>query len=322
MRILTKSPTISTNSCMRLDDVMTNFFDMAYNDTLTGIGNRTHLIEFIENNIKMRPNQPFTYIHIDIDNFKIINDLYGHEIGDQLINHIAKALNIYFKTESMTVNRIGGDEFGLIVDGRLSETSYINLIQPLCDSLDLGIEFDNRLIRTTLSAGMAYYPEHAKELKALLQHTDIALLEAKLDGKDGSKLYSPTMKDKILTKSHMDGLLRYAIENNRFELHFQPQVSTSDKSIIGFEALIRLRDEKDQLISPFHFIPIAEESGLILPIGDWILSESISKLIELNEMNGTRYHMSINISTVQMASKDFANVFLTSSMTLALIKAY
>lgn len=281
-------------------------FDMAYKDSLTGLGNRAHLLEYIENNITQRPEKPFTYAHIDIDNFKIINDLYGHEIGDLMIQYIGKKLPLLLNNDRITINRLAGDEFGIVIDALLTEKDFLAKLQPLCDELKNGVSFEDRMIRTTISGGLAAYPSHSTDLKTLLQYTDIALLEAKSGGKNGFKLYNSQMKERIQSRSRTDSLLRKAIVEKLFELHFQPQISTLDGRITGFEALVRLRDQNGNIIPPYRFIPIAEESGLILEIGTWIIEDAITKIMEINELYKANYSISINLSNRQIQEQGFA----------------
>lgn len=281
-------------------------YEMAYKDKLTNLGSRQALNDSLILDSKHGHTDNLTLVFLDIMDFKVINDLYGHDIGDKVLIFIANYLREAFETTDVRVCRTGPDEFSLTFRQYLDRDEVKVYLDPMINNFEDGIFFEDRLIRCSISVGIACYPLHTNDVNKLIQLGDIVLAEAKSSSTGNVLMYDEAMHERMAKRSKIDSQLRTALSQNLFELHYQPVIDLKEQKIKGFEALIRMRNINNELISPFHFIPVAEESGLIIEIGEWILAEAIRTLKQLDQDIETSYFMNINISTIQMQSPDFS----------------
>lgn len=275
---------------------------MAHHDALTGLPNRTSLVE--------RMTQAMTQAHrngkrvavmlLDLDNFKMINDTLGHHVGDLMLKVVAERL-LESVRESDVVARLGGDEF-VVVLPEIQEAEDASLVaEKLLTLFAEPFHIDGHKLTTSPSIGICLYPDDAIDVKDLLQQADMAMYHAKSCGKGNYQYFAQRMQLAVLQRTGLEQDLRTALTENQFELHYQPQVDLRTGLVTGVEALVRWRHPERGLVPPNEFIPIAEETGLILPLGDWILHEACRQLAEwqANGMRGVR--MSVNLSTRQFS---------------------
>ncbi len=244
---------------------------MAHHDHLTDIANRKTFSDTLEAMIERAAScgGQFTILSLDLDGFKETNDTYGHLVGDALLCEVSRRL--LHAVEDAFVARIGGDEFALIVGGGSQ------IAAPLADRL-LGvfaeeIRLEGRRMRTGATIGAAIYPDHGSDSKTLMSNADIALYRAKAEVRGSVLFFDPKMGEQVRERRALQDALRTAVECRQLRLHYQPQKRMSGETI-GFEALVRWRDRHHGSVSPAVFIPIAEQSGLIVPMGEWVLREA------------------------------------------------
>lgn len=276
---------------------------LAYHDALTNLPNRHFFIEQVKHTLEeARQNKrQVSILYLDLDNFKNINDSYGHVIGDLLLQKVAKLLTAihphYF------VSRLGGDEFAIVVPDMAVdiETVAKKTIRAFCKP----IVVEGKELLITTSVGISIYPDDGEKEMDLIQHADMAMYEAKKQGKNQVMRYNKKIEQqntrKILIKNH----LQSAIENKEISLYYQPIVDTSLKKIVGLEALVRWHHQEFGFISPDEFIPIAEENGLIIPLGEHIFHTIFEDIQKLQKHVSHHIYMSINMSLRQLQQKKF-----------------
>lgn len=273
---------------------------MAYHDMLTELPNRTLGRQRAEEAIASarRYGEMVGILFIDLDNFKLVNDTYGHSIGDKFLQAVALRLRASARAEDC-VCRLSGDEFMVIVGhGR-----EIRDIAASCEHLlaDLGqaYQLEGRLITTTLSAGIAVYPTDGENAEELLRKADTAMFEAKHDGRNTYRFFNPAMNQRIVAFVETRNALAEAIQNDEFELFYQPQVRLRDQVVSGVEALIRWRHPERGLIGPGVFIPVAEQSGLIVPIGAWAMRQACRQMKAWIDAGLPMKSVAVNLSAIQ-----------------------
>ena len=276
---------------------------LAYYDSLTGLYNRASVMEqFFEMAAGEAPNVALFYL--DLDNFKLINDSYGHTVGDQLLIQVAHAL-MEVRPGSI-VSRLGGDEFAILVKDYNDGNELETLAGKLVKLMDNIFRVDHYSISVSSSVGISIYPDDAKNFGELLKNADTAMYRAKENGRNRYVFYHPSMNEAILEKLRLQSYLKNAIAGNEFMIYYQPLFTTNDKKLVGFEALLRWMNPEMGAISPDRFIPVAEETRLILPIGEWVLQTACSFLKRLHDQGGSDLTLSINISIMQLQQPGFA----------------
>lgn len=288
---------------------------LAQHDMLTGLPNRTYFRERFQQAIQTQMSADGTtsaLLLIDLDRFKDINDLYGHPVGDKLIQTVAHRLNACISHRD-TAARLGGDEFAIIQVNNKSEAEVGLLTNKIIEVLSKPIHVGNSTtVRTSASIGIALIPEHGTDPDELMSKADIALYEAKEAGRNTFAFFEAKMEVSILQRRTMESDLRNALKKGEFQLHFQPQARSDTRLIVGFEALLRWNHPQKGQISPNNFIPVAEESGLIVPIGRWVLNEACAQAALWPE----QYRVAVNLSPVQ-----FSDEYLIEEVENALAKS-
>ncbi|MDF2595603.1 MAG: sensor- diguanylate cyclase/phosphodiesterase, partial [Clostridia bacterium] len=293
-----------TRQNMALHDYQKTLHQMAYYDHLTGLPNRMHLYEDLSRQLKDFPDRHKALLFIDLDNFKFINDTLGHAIGDELISNIGHRLKNLLITDHI-ISRLGGDEFIICLYQYNALDEVTSASKKIIQCLDQPFKIRNSILHITMSIGIALYPEHGTTSDELLKNADIAMYKAKARGKNRYVVYHNEMNASIKERMLIEENLRTALFHNEFRVYYQPQIDTETQQICGFEALIRWQNKDLGVVPPLKFIPIAEETHLIIPIGQWVLKQACTFLKTLHNQGFSSLNMSVNISMLQLVQEDF-----------------
>lgn len=276
----------------------------AYHDALTGYWNKTALEELVENDAFNK----YALLLIDIDHFKRINDTMGHRFGDKYIQEVGKLLKSRLD-ENGKIFRVNGDEFVVYYQFKTDE-SLSCFSEELLNALNTVIAVEYSNFSNSISIGIAVYPEDGDTLEMLLIRADLAMYKAKETGRGRAIRYENTMVDHIIWRVEREEALKRALERHEFSLVYQPQVDCKTSEITGFEALIRWYNPDLGHIAPLEFIPIAEETQLIMPIGKWVLEEAASFLNQMQQRYGKEFQMAVNVSVTQLIQDDFVKMIM------------
>lgn len=288
-------------------------------DKLTDLPNRSlaydRLQQVIANAVRTKNHAAVLYL--DFDHFKNINDTLGHAAGDKFLVEMAARLTECVRDVD-TVARLGGDEFLIILsetggDAQETEAEYEQFIQQktkeILEGVSLPCAIDNMEFTVTVSIGVALFPRDGDNPHILLRNSDTAMYRSKSKGRNTYEMFSPEMSDTTIKRVEIENRLRYALENKKFTLKYQPLMCAHSKKVIGAEALIRWDDEIHGTVSPEIFIPLAEENGLIVDIGEWVLETACADIKQLqSEGFGEDFYIAINLSSRQVRDKAFANL--------------
>ena len=285
---------------------------LAYHDSLTGLPNRMLLKDRASQALSQSRRNRYTgaILFLDLDNFKVINDTLGHHAGDKMLVETADRLNNLVRAED-TVSRIGGDEFVVLLP-RLQKSleeaiiSAGTVADKIHDVLKQPYKIVEKTLYTSTSIGIALFSEKDSSIEDLLKNADTAMYEAKKEGRSCTHFYNKEMNASIMKRMKMENSLRKAVENGEFVLNFQPIYDISEKKYTGAETLIRWNHPEWGIVSPADFIPLAEETGLIIPIGEWLIEEVCRRLADWNRRyNNPIKYISINISVNQLKQDSF-----------------
>ena len=281
---------------------------LAYNDYLTQLPNRIAFTEVLDNVLyTLRQEEIIAIMHIDIDDFKVINDTLGHSYGDELLIDVTHRLKQAI-TEDDYLARSGGDEFILLSQNIMDISQYEDKIKKIMKVFSYPFVLSTKEFFITVSIGIVLAPTNGKTSQVLLKNVDTAMYEAKANGKDTYCYFNDSMNVNLMKKIEMQSELRTAIENREFVAYYQPQIQLSDNQLVGFEALIRWKKEDGELVSPADFIPLAEETGLIVPIGQYVLIEACKELKLWNDKGYKDLTMAVNLSVRQFRDRDFVQM--------------
>ena len=279
---------------------------MAEHDFLTGLPNRSLLSARLAQSIALaqRHGKRVALLYMDLDHFKHINDSLGHAVGDQLLLSVAKRLQTCVRV-SDTVCRQGGDEFVVLLAEVESvgdaELAAEKLIEAMAEPHLVG----SHRLHVTLSIGISLYPEDGKDAETVLSSADIAMYHAKRSGRNKSQMFTPDMNVRAVARQSVQQALHQALEQREFVLHYQPKVNLETGAITGAEALIRMRQADHPLVNPTQFVNVAEDCGLILPIGKWVLREACRQTQAWLQDGFSMGQIAVNVSFVEFHSKDF-----------------
>ncbi|MBA1335084.1 MAG: diguanylate cyclase/phosphodiesterase (GGDEF & EAL domains) with PAS/PAC sensor(s) [Firmicutes bacterium] len=280
--------------------------NLAYYDTLTGLPNRTLFQECfaIELAHAKRNNAPLAVMFLDLDKFKNVNDTLGHGAGDKLLKAIAERLQKTVRVTD-TVSRMSGDEFILVLSELNMVEDVVNVAQKVLDAFQQPFIVDNNEFYTTISIGISLFPQDGTEVEALVKNADAAMYKAKEIGGNNYQFFTPNINETIIERQNLFNRLRKALNNKEFEVHYQPRVNLKTGNITGTEALLRWRRPDRGIILPAEFIPIAEETGLIVPIGEWVLRTACAKNKSWQEQGLVPLRVSVNLSAKQVQMQSF-----------------
>jgi len=274
-------------------------------DALTGLPNRVLLMDRMLQAIAIASRQQERVVtgFIDLDHFKLINDTLGHDAGDQLLKEIAARLLDCIR-ESDTVARLGGDEFVILIHGEEAESIALSVMQRIIQSVSQPVVLRSETHVVSCSIGVAIYPHDGTDTETLLKKADIALYQAKEIGRNRFQFFKPEMNDRLERRLKLERELHAALERHEFQLYYQPQVDLHSGMIVGCEALIRWLHPERGLVMPGEFIPVAEESDLILRIGEWVLREACRQRGVWKKAGMRALPVAINLSPVQFERQD------------------
>jgi diguanylate cyclase (GGDEF)-like protein/PAS domain S-box-containing protein len=275
-------------------------------DTLTGLANRSQLVDRIESAINFAVGRaPVWVVALDLDHFKFVNDTLGHDAGDELLK--AAAARIATAVDrSDTVARTGGDEFVLVLPGRAGEGEVARAVRAVLAALAHPLSLRGQELVLTGSAGVVGYPDDGSDAATLVQHAEVAMYRAKELGRNTVQFYLPSMNARARDRLALEGALRAALVHDEFELYYQPQVDVPTGVVVGVEALIRWRHPSLGLVRPERFINLAEETGLIVPIGAWVLRTACRQGREWQRAGFGALRIAVNLSARQFAEPGLA----------------
>jgi diguanylate cyclase (GGDEF)-like protein/PAS domain S-box-containing protein len=275
---------------------------LAHYDALTDLPNRVQFREQLQSELKrVHRNELLAVLYIDIDQFKSVNDSLGHQIGDELLKGVAARLKACVR-ESGFVARLGGDEFAIVQTAVRDAGDVTDLVARMYQAIREPHDCLGHQITTDASIGIALAPQDGTDLDQLLKHADLAMYDAKADGRRTYRFFEPGMDARVKARHQLELDLRHAIVTGEFEVHYQPIVDLKNDTVAGCEALLRWRHPERGMISPAEFIPIAEDAGLINELGDWVLSTACAEAARWPD----NITLAVNVSPIQLKSQTMA----------------
>jgi len=314
------------NNIIRLNAIVQDFTErkkveqkvrrLAYYDTLTNLPNRFLFQQKLEQSMAAASSTDtqLAILYLDLDDFKRINDTFGHSMGDKLLHEVGQRLRHHAKVDAdasdsklgIDIARMGGDEFTVTISNITSSAQVETIAHRLIGVVSRPFRFDDHELYTSPSIGIAFYPQDGDTAQTLLKNADMAMYEAKKVGKQVYKIHSKEMDDNSQRRYELDTQMRAALENNEFALNYQPQVDLTTGEIYSAEALLRWHNEKLGFVSPFEFIPVAEDNGLIVTIGEWVLKTACIQAKLWLDQGFAIPSVAVNISPLQFMRTDFA----------------
>ncbi|GGC21981.1 putative bifunctional diguanylate cyclase/phosphodiesterase [Pseudoduganella buxea] len=293
---------------------------LAYCDSLTGIPNRQAFLETLERELarSRRESRKFAILFMDLDSFKRINDTLGHDVGDLLLKVVSERLHetirpgdvVAHSDFSGTLARLGGDEFTIMIPDLTSVQDALAVAHRVKDAMRRPFHLDGHEIFVTASIGISLYPEDGEDGTSLLKYADTAMYHAKNCGKNNAKLYSSALTTQIMSHVKLEVGLRKALQHNELYLQYQPQIDVRSAQVVGVEALVRWRHPELGIIPPNDFIPLAEETGLIVPIGEWVLRTACLQARSWHQQSKRALRVAVNLSARQFKDESLAQTVL------------
>jgi len=273
---------------------------LAHFDQLTSLPNRTLLRERVDHALAraMRAGSGVATLILDMDRFKEINDMLGHEIGDKLLVEAARRIRANVRDQD-TVARLGGDEFAVVLEGVSEAKEVLPVIERIISSLGELTEIDGHEVSSSISVGIAMYPENGNDLSELLRAADLAMYQAKSSGRGRYQFFADAMQEEAQSRHALEWALRRAVERKEFELVYQPQLCLRTGTVIGVEALLRWMSPTRGLLTPYHFIAGLEEFGLINEVGQWVLQTACEQIRKWQAMHFAPMRIAVNVSAQQ-----------------------
>jgi diguanylate cyclase (GGDEF)-like protein/PAS domain S-box-containing protein len=273
---------------------------LAHFDTLTGLPNRTQFYESLSSSLTQAAEHKWSLavLFLDVDRFKNVNDTLGHTIGDELLRQFSSRLVNCLRVRD-TIGRFGGDEFAAILMLPEGAQNAIAVVDKIREAMRRPFDLKGHEVTVTASIGISVFPDDGTDADTLIQYADTAMYRAKEAGRDAFRFFTAEMNAQSLARLDLENALRRAIDNNEFVLHYQPKVHIGSGRISGAEALIRWRRPGHGMVSPALFIPILEETGLIVRVGNWVLNEACKKIAEWAASTSGPVQLSVNVSGIQ-----------------------
>ncbi|MBN1379744.1 MAG: EAL domain-containing protein [Gammaproteobacteria bacterium] len=295
---------------------------LAYHDTLTGLPNRRTFMERIQQ-LMQEPREEgdmIAVMFLDLDRFKLVNDTMGHDVGDMLLREVTIRIQDTLRSSDM-VSRLGGDEFTVILNKMRSAEVVARIARKICNQLAKPFQLGNQQIYITTSIGIALYPNDTEDVNSLIKYADTAMFQAK-EQRNSFRFYESGMEALVAKRMELENELRKALERDEFTLHYQPQVNAQSGEIEAVEALVRWQHPRKGMVSPADFIPLAEETGLIVPLGEWVLRRACLQLKEWLDKGYPRITMAVNISSRQLEEAKFDQIVLLVQAETGLPRGY
>ncbi len=277
---------------------------LAWHDTLTGLANREQLQEVLHQRLEAARDtgQHMALLFVDLDRFKTINDSLGHQVGDELLKTCAQRLRDAVRGTDV-VGRLGGDEFVVVLAGVDAEAAVDRIASKLLSRIAAPMLIQDRELHITASLGISLYPRDGETASELMRHADAAMYHAKGKGRNTHSFFSEELNARLSERFELESQLRLALARGELSLHFQPQFQAEGTRLIGFEALLRWQTPDGRWIPPDQFIPVAEESGLIQPIGNWVLEEACAHWQQWRTQHGGDIRVAVNLSASQLRDR-------------------
>ena len=278
----------------------------AHHDTLTKLPNRTLFNDRLQQSIEKakRNNSSIALFFIDLDRFKQINDSLGHEVGDKVLTEVTERLSAKIRKED-TLARLGGDEFTIIMEDLIKVQDAVLLAEKILQVMAQAIKVDGHTLYVSCSIGISLYPQDDTDIVNLLKYADTAMYKAKDDGRNNYQFYSAEMTEMAFERVVMEASLRQALEKNEFIVYYQPQMDATSDTLIGVEALIRWQHPVMGMVSPFKFITLAEETGLIVEIDRWVMRTAMAQMSTWYKEGLNPGVLALNLAMKQIKSNDF-----------------
>jgi len=282
---------------------------IAHFDPVTGLPNRTLLLDRLEMAVRLarRNGTQLAVLMVDLDHFKRVNDSLGHPIGDRLLLTVSKRIQRCLR-DADTVARFGGDEFVVVLNNVQGRGELEPVLAQIAAAVSAPVLAERHELVVSSSIGGCLFPEDGEDSAVLLRNADAAMYHAKASGRSNAQWFTPAMRRQAEEKLALDGALRRALEDGDFRVHYQPEVSLSDGGIVGMEALVRWHHAVQGDVSPGHFIPVAEDSGLIVPLGEWVLRTACRESAAMQDRLGLRLRLAVNVSPRQFQQKGWLDV--------------
>jgi diguanylate cyclase (GGDEF)-like protein/PAS domain S-box-containing protein len=277
---------------------------VAHHDALTGLPNRTLLHDRLEQGLAqaLRDNHRVGVMFLDLDRFKSINDSLGHPVGDELLKQVAVRLGNAVRAVD-TVSRLGGDEFIIVLRELAGPDDAVLVAEKILKALAAPVTALGHDLRVTPSIGISVYPDDGTEVLQLMKNADTAMYHAKASGRNNFQFFAPRMNEEATRFFQIEHQLRHALDAGELLLHYQPQVRLAEPSVCGLEALVRWQHPEAGMMQPAEFVPVAEETGLILPLGEWVLGEALRQNRQWQEVGYPKLPVSVNLSPRQFRQK-------------------
>jgi diguanylate cyclase (GGDEF)-like protein len=293
------------NAKRELEEQKAKLDQIAYFDSLTGLPNRRMFNDRLQRAISSaeRAHNKVALMFIDLDLFKQINDTCGHDVGDKVLVRFSKRLRANIR-KSDTVSRLGGDEFTVILEQIDRVDSVADIVDHILRSIRKPCTVESHNLYLSASIGLSVYPDDGESVQDLLKNADTAMYKAKEDGRNSYSFYDPVMTKKAVERIELENSLRRAIAEEQFEVYYQPQFDIRNNNIVGFEALVRWNSPELGLVTPIEFISLAEETGMIMQIGQQVMKQAMQTITDWHKKQLTNKRMAINISAKQFAHED------------------
>lgn len=297
------------NDVTQRRDMEQQLVRQATHDFLTELPNRVLLMDRVEQAILQvkKKNGILAFLFLDLDRFKLTNDSLGHNIGDKLLQAVSNRLLIA-TNDYDTVARLGGDEFVILLPEIKDEHDAQQMAQEILHLIEKPFQVDQHSLKITGSIGISYYPKDGFDYESLMKSADLSMYHAKDSGRNNYRIFEPEMNRRIINHMQLDRALRDAVKNNEFYLVYQPLIDLKAKKIVGFESLIRWNSHLLGLLSPIDFIGMAEETGLIIEIGEWVLNESCKQLAKWHQEGFHDLSIAVNISGRQFRQTELPSL--------------
>ena len=308
---------------------------LAYHDSLTGMPNNRLFKDRLRQGLAhaQRNNIMMAVMFLDLDRFKLINDTMGHDVGDKLLQITAERLSeVIRRSDALALNkspilnssvaRLGGDEFTVMLEDVASTRAVARVAERMIEAVSEPIRINDHEVYTSTSIGIAIYPEDGQDVDKLLKHADAAMYHAKKEGRNNFQFFNQSMNDASVERLALESAMRKAIANQELSLYYQPQVSVVSGQLVGMEALIRWQHPEKGFISPAVFIPVAEETDMIMEIGEWVIQEACRQAAEWRDRGFKPVRISVNVSAKQLRDKRLPDIIASNIFDTGLEPKY